>query len=86
MHLEALDEKRRGLFSRLAAFDDFYLAGGTALALEIGHRISLDFDLFSAKPIPEAHLKKVERVFGETRVSCKPYVPLIFLLCCDMFL
>ena len=28
--------------------DDFYLAGGTALALRHGHRVSLDLDLFSA--------------------------------------
>ena len=27
--------------------DDFYLAGGTALALQIGHRISTDLDWFS---------------------------------------
>lgn len=26
---------------------DFYLAGGTALALRLGHRISVDFDFFS---------------------------------------
>jgi hypothetical protein len=26
---------------------DFYLAGGTALALQLGHRISVDLDLFS---------------------------------------
>ncbi len=28
---------------------DLYLAGGTALSLQIGHRISLDLDLFSEK-------------------------------------
>ena len=28
---------------------DFYLAGGTALALQIGHRISTDLDWFSAQ-------------------------------------
>lgn len=28
--------------------DDFYLAGGTALALQLGHRISTDLDWFSA--------------------------------------
>lgn len=28
---------------------DFYLAGGTALALQIGHRISTDLDWFSAE-------------------------------------
>lgn len=27
----------------------FYLAGGTALALQIGHRLSVDFDFFSTK-------------------------------------
>jgi hypothetical protein len=27
---------------------DFVLAGGTGLALQLGHRISLDFDLFIA--------------------------------------
>ena len=31
----------------LAAGGDFYLAGGTGLALRLGHRISLDLDLFS---------------------------------------
>lgn len=31
-----------------AFIGDFYLAGGTALALQIGHRISTDLDWFSA--------------------------------------
>ena len=30
--------------------DTFYLAGGTGLALQIGHRISEDFDFFSNQP------------------------------------
>lgn len=30
-------------------FDSFYLVGGTALALQIGHRISIDIDLFNDK-------------------------------------
>lgn len=28
-------------------FDDFRLVGGTALSLQIGHRESIDIDLFS---------------------------------------
>lgn len=28
-------------------FADFYLAGGTALSLQLGHRISIDLDFFS---------------------------------------
>jgi len=31
----------------------FFLVGGTALALQIGHRISVDIDLFSQKPFDE---------------------------------
>ena len=34
---------------RFLAKHDYYLAGGTALALQIGHRQSLDFDFFSRK-------------------------------------
>ena len=29
--------------------NDFYLAGGTALALQFGHRQSIDLNFFSAK-------------------------------------
>jgi hypothetical protein len=32
---------------------DFFLAGGTALALQIGHRISIDLDLFTTAPFDE---------------------------------
>ncbi len=43
---EALRAARR-LASGLPA-DGFYLAGGTGLSLQLGHRISVDLDLFSA--------------------------------------
>lgn len=33
-----------------------YLAGGTALALQIGHRISVDLDFFSEKEFNEQAL------------------------------
>ena len=32
---------------------DFSLAGGTALALFLGHRRSVDFDWFTGKKIPD---------------------------------
>jgi len=32
---------------------DFFLVGGTALSLQIGHRISIDIDLFSLNPFDE---------------------------------
>ncbi len=34
-------------FSQSATAESFYLAGGTALALQIGHRTSVDLDFFS---------------------------------------
>lgn len=42
--LQALNHLRQHSF-----INDFYLAGGTALALQIGHRISTDLDWFSAR-------------------------------------
>lgn len=46
---EVLPEKQLELYQKLkrqAWLHSFYLAGGTALALHIGHRQSLDFDFF----------------------------------------
>jgi len=42
----------------LPEMKDFYLAGGTALALQIGHRRSLDFDLASYKQIRPFDLER----------------------------
>lgn len=43
--------------------DQFYLVGGTAIALQIGHRKSIDFDLFSATPF---HREKVKKSIAES--------------------
>lgn len=57
MHYEILDERRRTLLPLLAKFKkDFYLAGGTALALQIGHRDSIDFDFFSPEAVDTSAL------------------------------
>lgn len=45
-----LSRQRKNILPYLETFkNDFYLAGGTALALQIGHRESIDFDFFSEK-------------------------------------
>jgi len=69
MHLEALKSKQKEVFKKLSKFSDFYLAGGTALALQIGHRISVDFDLFHKKEIPINLLQKARRVFKDSKVE-----------------
>lgn len=52
IYLEILDPERQKVFKQLAEFrGDGYLAGGTALALQIGHRVSVDFDVFTYKPV-----------------------------------
>lgn len=44
MYYGILDKKRIDILPLLKPFKkDFYLAGGTALALQIGHRDSIDF-------------------------------------------
>lgn len=63
MHPEALNKNCQEIFPKLSSFAGFYLAGGTALALQIGHRISVDFDLFSTKEIPANLLDQVKKVF-----------------------
>ena len=49
-HWEALTPETRDAFhliARLPFIQSFYLAGGTGLALHLGHRFSVDLDLFS---------------------------------------
>lgn len=71
LHVEILNDKQRKLLPWLREFtDDFGLVGGTAFALQIGHRQSIDFDLFSCKEFDNLTLqkkilkkKKIEHVF-----------------------
>lgn len=47
MHKEILNNEQLELLPLVARFrKEFYLVGGTAIALHIGHRRSIDFDLF----------------------------------------
>ena len=50
MHPEILSEEQVQLLPLLQQFyKDFYLVSGTAIALQIGHRRSIDFVLFTDK-------------------------------------
>ena len=47
MHLEILSKEQLDLLPLISQFKrEYYLVGGTAIALHIGHRESIDFDLF----------------------------------------
>lgn len=69
MHQEALTKEGLRLLPKLKDFNDFYLAGGTALALQIGHRISVDFDLFCQKDIPKELFAKIKKSFSLEKIS-----------------
>jgi len=69
MHPEAISSRRQEIFQKLKNFPQFYLAGGTALAFQIGHRMSDDFDLFTEKDIPVELLEKVEKIFKESTID-----------------
>ena len=52
IHTNILTEAQKRILPNLAkalANTDFYMAGGTALALQLGHRQSVDFDWFIPK-------------------------------------
>lgn len=60
---KALDFLREQEFVR-----HFYLAGGTALALQIGHRISTDLDWFtSERPLLAAERDDIRRALEKSR-------------------
>ncbi len=66
-HWEALTPETRLAFARAASLPfirQFYLAGGTGLALHLGHRFSVDLDFFS--PAPDAVGPEVRAVLRET--------------------
>ena len=68
MHEEVLTKEAKALLPRFRHCKDFYLVGGTALALQIGHRISVDFDFFSEKELPLNFLHGLRRVIPRTTI------------------
>jgi hypothetical protein len=58
MQIEILSNRQLELLPFIAQFRrNFYLVGGTAISLHIGHRRSIDFDLFSEKQLNKSRLK-----------------------------
>lgn len=52
MHDEILSSKQKSLLPLVGNFSDkFGLVGGTAIALQLGHRRSIDFDLLTMKDL-----------------------------------
>jgi hypothetical protein len=59
MHREILTKEQVALLPLVKIFNkNFCLVGGTAIAFHIGHRHSIDFDLFSYKPFKNADIRR----------------------------
>ena len=67
-HPEILSGKQKKVLKQVGYFclsQGFYLAGGTALAIRLGHRRSRDFDWFTPQGIPDPlHLAEYIRTAG----------------------
>jgi len=58
MHTEIFSSRQAELFPYIKGFQrSFYLVGGTAIALHIGHRRSIDFDLFTFAQLNKSRIK-----------------------------
>ncbi len=70
IHLEILSDSQRALLDKLAPLVKGYtLAGGTALALQLTHRRSYDFDFFSAKPLARGLLGRLTQTVSVKKKS-----------------
>jgi len=64
IHQEIFDKERKTVFDELKVFSDIgYLAGGTALALQLKHRISYDFDIFVSSAIDNTLRQRINSLF-----------------------
>jgi hypothetical protein len=68
MHKEILNKKQLELLPIFKNFTkDFVLVGGTAVALHLGHRRSIDFDLFTLKEINRFKIQK--KIMNFTKIQ-----------------
>ncbi|EKE05817.1 MAG: hypothetical protein ACD_19C00176G0039 [uncultured bacterium] len=62
MHEEILEENQRSLLALVSKFSpQFGLVGGTAIALHLGHRRSIDFDLFTGNDFDTDKIRTIIR-------------------------
>lgn len=70
LFIDFLDKERFEVWEKLVIFKDFgTLAGGTALALQLNHRKSFDFDIFVENAIRQNLLLKVGNLFGRNNLE-----------------
>lgn len=69
-HLEILSKDQVDLLFKLKLPRNYYLAGGTALALYLGHRTSLDFDFYTTGEFSrEKIFNLLKKICGEENIT-----------------
>ena len=71
LHYKTIDPATLELLKNLLAipeFESLRLAGGTSLALQIGHRTSVDLDLFGALSIEPDEVLEIIRPLGNISI------------------
>ena len=60
-HTETLPAPQQNIWPQLSPVSHcgFVLYGGTALALQLAHRVSVDFDFFSSHPFQNTEIFKL---------------------------
>jgi hypothetical protein len=82
MHTEIISPQQSDLIPYLKDFKrSFYLVGGTAIALHIGHRQSIDFDLFTPSELNKSRIKaKLKEIPFEQKSVFEDYDQLHLLI------
>lgn len=68
MHAETINKRTKYVLEKIKTCEftkDFYLAGGTALAIQLGHRESVDLDFFSRKLFSVSEMEKKMPLIGK---------------------
>ena len=74
LHYSTIDKSTLELLTRIMAssyFSNMYLCGGTSLALQIGHRKSIDIDLFGQIDLDDITAANTLGSFGTTQTIKK---------------
>jgi len=67
---QLFDPKRKEIFQKLSGFKKMaVLGGGTAIAAQLGHRKSYDFDLFTKQLISLEIKQRVLTTFGKEKIQ-----------------
>jgi hypothetical protein len=66
-----------GILGQSGLMKDAYLAGGTSLALRLGHRISIDFDFFSMVKFDPIKLADLLKDIGKFEIDTASGITLI---------